>query len=142
MLCMTCESRGTSRNLGIMQKSGLPRRSIASSSAVLGRESCWASHMVLRADQLCAGLWELTGLCAGPLGEGGRGGGGLGACEPGCLASHRALADTGPVCWTFYGALGAHGSGYQASQGTIFLSLMCIGICSRPRYIAKSLLKS
>lgn len=56
------ESRRTSRNLGLTEKSDLPRRGIVSSSAVLGHESCWASHMVLRADWLCAGLWELMGL--------------------------------------------------------------------------------
>ena len=80
MLSTTSESRGTSRNLGLTQKSGLPRRGIASSSAVLGCESCWASHVVSRADWLCAGLWEPWACVLGLSGA-------LGTREPGCLAS-------------------------------------------------------
>lgn len=67
MLAMTSESIGTSRNLGITQKSDLPRKGIAVSSASLGSESCWVSHVVLRTDWLCAGLCELMGLCTGLL---------------------------------------------------------------------------
>lgn len=83
MVRVTCESRGTYKNTGIIQKTGLPRRGIASSSVVLGHDSHWVSHIVLRTDWPCTVLeahgpvyWAsqgavllsllCTGICFGP----------------------------------------------------------------------------
>lgn len=64
-----------------------------------------------------------------------------GTSGPVCLASHRAMADTGAVCWAIFGTLGAHRPRPHEALG-VFLSLMGTGSCSGPQYIAESLLRS